>query len=91
MCYSYPDTMCHTVCHTVCHTIPYHKPHHTVPYRTRTVSVPRFHRSRLECSNYAVRSMLKMLLDPMGGIVITNDGNCILREVTSDDSPNVLD
>lgn len=26
-------------------------------------------------------SMLKMLLDPMGGIVITNDGNCILREV----------
>ena len=24
-----------------------------------------------------------MLLDPMGGIVITNDGNCILREVTS--------
>jgi len=27
------------------------------------------------------RSMLKMLLDPMGGIVITNDGNAILREV----------
>lgn len=27
------------------------------------------------------RSMLKMILDPMGGIVITNDGNCILREV----------
>lgn len=27
------------------------------------------------------RSMLKMLLDPLGGIVITNDGNCILREV----------
>ena len=25
------------------------------------------------------RSMLKMLLDPMGGIVMTNDGNCILR------------
>ena len=25
--------------------------------------------------------MLKMLLDAMGGIVITNDGNCILREV----------
>lgn len=25
--------------------------------------------------------MLKMLLDPMGGIVMTNDGNCILREV----------
>jgi T-complex protein 1 subunit gamma len=23
----------------------------------------------------------KMLLDPMGGVVITNDGNCILREV----------
>ncbi|KII61080.1 T-complex protein 1 subunit gamma [Thelohanellus kitauei] len=27
------------------------------------------------------RAMLKMLLDPMGGIVITNDGNCILREI----------
>lgn len=26
-------------------------------------------------------SMLKMLLDPMGGIVLTNDGNAILREV----------
>ncbi|XP_026193373.1 T-complex protein 1 subunit gamma [Cyclospora cayetanensis] len=26
-------------------------------------------------------SMLKMLLDPMGGIVLTNDGNSILREV----------
>lgn len=26
-------------------------------------------------------SMLKMLLDPMGGIVMTNDGNAILREV----------
>ena len=25
--------------------------------------------------------MLKMLMDPMGGIVITNDGNAILREV----------
>lgn len=24
--------------------------------------------------------MLKMLLDPMGGIVLTNDGNAILRE-----------
>jgi len=27
------------------------------------------------------RAMLKMLLDPMGGIVMTNDGNAILREV----------
>jgi len=27
------------------------------------------------------RSMLKMILDPMGGIVMTNDGNAILREV----------
>lgn len=27
------------------------------------------------------RAMLKMLLDPMGGIVITNDGNAILREI----------
>lgn len=26
-------------------------------------------------------SMLKMILDPMGGIVMTNDGNVILREV----------
>jgi T-complex protein 1 subunit gamma len=27
------------------------------------------------------RSMLKMILDPMGGIVLTNDGNSILREI----------
>lgn len=27
------------------------------------------------------RAMLKMLMDPMGGIVMTNDGNAILREV----------
>lgn len=27
------------------------------------------------------KSMLKMLLDPTGGIVMTNDGNAILREV----------
>lgn len=27
------------------------------------------------------RSMLKMILDPMGGIVMTNDGNAILREI----------
>lgn len=32
-------------------------------------------------STLGPRSMLKMLLDPMGGIVMTNDGNCILREV----------
>ena len=25
--------------------------------------------------------MLKMLMDPMGGIVMTNDGNAILREI----------
>ncbi|KHN72376.1 T-complex protein 1 subunit gamma [Toxocara canis] len=28
------------------------------------------------------RAMLKMLMNPMGGIVITNDGNAILREIT---------
>lgn len=27
------------------------------------------------------KSMLKMMLDPMGGVVITNDGNAILREI----------
>ena len=27
------------------------------------------------------QSMLKMILDPMGGIVLTNDGNAILREI----------
>lgn len=27
------------------------------------------------------RSMLKMLMDPIGGIVMTNDGNAILREI----------
>ena len=26
--------------------------------------------------------MLKMLMDPMGGIVMTSDGNAILREIT---------
>eukprot|EP00118_Oscarella_pearsei_P025018 m.307328 g.307328 ORF g.307328 m.307328 type:complete len:555 (+) comp42153_c0_seq1:147-1811(+) len=28
------------------------------------------------------KSMLKMLMDPTGGIVMTNDGNAILREIT---------
>ena len=50
--------------------------------------------SRLLCSAKPVRSvadiirsclgpkaMLKMLLDPMGGIVLTNDGHAILREI----------
>jgi T-complex protein 1 subunit gamma len=32
-------------------------------------------------STLGPRSMLKMILDPMGGIVMTNDGNSILREV----------
>ena len=27
------------------------------------------------------KSMLKMLMDPLGGIVMTNDGNAILREI----------
>ncbi|XP_028650896.1 T-complex protein 1 subunit gamma [Erpetoichthys calabaricus] len=27
------------------------------------------------------RAMMKMLLDPMGGVVMTNDGNAILREI----------
>jgi len=31
------------------------------------------------------RSMMKMLMDPMGGIVTTNDGNCILREIMVQD------
>ncbi len=33
------------------------------------------------------RSMLKMLLDPLGGIVMTNDGNAILREINVSPSP----
>ena len=32
-------------------------------------------------STLGPRSMLKMLLDTMGGIVMTNDGNAILREI----------
>ena len=31
--------------------------------------------------NVLVRVLLQMLMDPMGGIVMTNDGNAILREV----------
>jgi len=30
-------------------------------------------------STLGPQAMLKMLLDPMGGIVMTNDGNAILR------------
>merc|ERR1719487_2832623 len=32
-------------------------------------------------STLGPKAMLKMILDPMGGIVLTNDGNCILREI----------
>lgn len=32
-------------------------------------------------STFGPKSMLKMILDPMGGIVMTNDGNAILREI----------
>ena len=28
-----------------------------------------------------MQKMLKMLMDPMGGIVMTSDGNAILREI----------
>ncbi|CAN8011792.1 unnamed protein product [Ixodes pacificus] len=28
------------------------------------------------------RAMLKMLMNPIGGIIMTNDGNAILREIT---------
>lgn len=30
------------------------------------------------------RCMLKMLMNPMGGMVLTNDGNAVLREITVD-------
>ncbi|EZG43611.1 putative chaperonin containing T-complex 1 gamma subunit, tcpg protein [Gregarina niphandrodes] len=32
-------------------------------------------------STLGPKSMLKLLLDPLGGVVITNDGNAILREI----------
>ena len=32
-------------------------------------------------STLGPKSMLKMLMDPFGGIVMTNDGNAILREI----------
>lgn len=32
-------------------------------------------------STLGPKSMLKMLMDPLGGIVMTNDGNAILREI----------
>ncbi|KAH9972759.1 T-complex protein 1 [Lactifluus volemus] len=31
------------------------------------------------------KSMLKMILDPMGGIILTNDGNAILREIDDEE------
>lgn len=37
--------------------------------------------SDIVASTLGPRSMLKMLIDPMGGIVMTNDGNAILREI----------
>jgi T-complex protein 1 subunit gamma len=37
--------------------------------------------ANLVATTLGPRSMLKMLMDPMGGIVMTNDGNAILREV----------
>ena len=37
--------------------------------------------SEIVQSTLGPRSMLKMLIDPMGGIVMTNDGNAILREI----------
>jgi len=32
-------------------------------------------------STLGPKAMLKLLIDPMGGILITNDGNAIIREV----------
>lgn len=32
-------------------------------------------------STLGPKSMLKMLMDPMGGIVLSNDGHAILREI----------
>ena len=37
--------------------------------------------AQLICSTLGPCAMLKMILDPMGGTVLTNDGNCILREI----------
>jgi T-complex protein 1 subunit gamma len=37
--------------------------------------------AQLICSTLGPCAMLKMILDPMGGTVMTNDGNCILREI----------
>ena len=63
---------------------PYSLPHRSVPdayacsppeAKTKT-SVADIIRSCL-----GPKAMLKMLLDPMGGIVLTNDGHAILREI----------
>lgn len=50
-------------------------------YLTLTYPHSLKYRSDIIRTTLGPRSMLKMLLDPMGGIVMTNDGNCILREV----------
>ena len=38
---------------------------------------------RMENVCMVVLVSVQMLMDPMGGIVMTNDGNAILREVSS--------
>ena len=51
--------------------------------RTRTESYIRFQTvADVIRTCLGPRAMLKMLMDPMGGICMTNDGNAILREIT---------
>jgi len=63
--------------HSACRPFP---PPLTTPHRLLAVSLARQTVADLIRTCLGPRSMLKMLLDPMGGIVLTNDGNAILRE-----------
>jgi len=76
-------------------TIPFHKMQGGTPVLVLNTNTKRESGRKAQLANIAAakavadivvttlgpRSMLKMLMDPMGGIVMTHDGNAILREV----------
>lgn len=51
------------------------------PFRAPLLTTPYHSVADIIRSCLGPKAMLKMLLDPMGGIVLTNDGHAILREI----------